>query len=134
MNPVCEELMLESIEEMDEIDNEIYSEAVFYLVDEYIDNYVQEAMSNIFSSDSTSTVYDSLNDLINTPIKSDELDTEGDSDFTYIDWAPEDDKRYECSEEELRDEFMDCRRNGICRVDSDTEYDDDYDDRFNDNQ
>lgn len=132
MNSICEELMLESIKDMDDIDNDIYSESVFYIVDEYIDDYVEESMTNIFSSDSNSTVYNALNDLINTPIKSDESDTQDDSDFTYIDWAPENQEYYDCSEEELRDEFL--REKIKPSIFVDIDYDDNYDDTFNDNQ
>ena len=82
MDPICEELMLESVKEFDEIDDEIYSESIFYLVDEYIDECVNKSMNNIFSSDSNNTVYMALADLINSPIKSDERDCENDSDFT----------------------------------------------------
>ena len=38
MDQMCEQFMLESIEEMNQIDDEIYSESMFYLVDEYIDS------------------------------------------------------------------------------------------------
>ena len=106
MDHICEELMLESIKEMDEIDDEIYSESMFYLVDEYIDNYVNEYMTNIFNSDSDNTVYTALLDLINSPIR-DETDNEHDSDFSYIDWAPLNcDNVCNCSEEDLRTEFV----------------------------
>ena len=68
MDPICEELMIESIKEMDDMDDDIYSESMFYLVDQYIDDYVEESMSNIFNSDSENTVYSALNDLINSAI------------------------------------------------------------------
>ena len=70
MDPICEELMLESVKEFDEIDDEIYSESIFYLVDEYIDECVNKSMNNIFSSDSNNTVYTALADLINSYIHS----------------------------------------------------------------
>ena len=105
MDPICEELMIESIKEMDDMDDDIYSESMFYLVDQYIDDYVEESMSNIFNSDSENTVYSALNDLINSAnIQSQETDSENDNDYSYIDWAPvvpDDD----CTEEDLRDEF-----------------------------
>lgn len=149
MDQICEALMLESIQEMDEIDDEIYSESVFYLVDKYIDEYVEESMTNIFNSDSTNTVYQSLNDLINSPIKSDETDCENDSDFTYVDWAPNTkSEREEYSEEEFRDalgdfkyekelrsEFGTYLRDDTCGITQDqSDYNNDYDSLFGDNQ
>ena len=89
MDPICEELMIESIKEMDDMDDDIYSESMFYLVDQYIDDYVEESMSNIFNSDSENTVYSALNDLINgANIQAQETDSENDNDYSYIDWAP----------------------------------------------
>ena len=106
MDPICEELMIESIKEMDEMDDDIYSESMFYLVDQYIDDYVEESMSNIFNSDSENTVYSALNDLINSAnIQTQETDSENDNDFSYIDWAPVIPHDDDCTEEDLRDEF-----------------------------
>lgn len=106
MDPICEELMIESIKEMDEMDDDIYSESMFYLVDQYIDDYVEESMSNIFNSDSENTVYLALNDLINSAnIQAQETDTENDNDYSYIDWAPVIPHDDDCTEEDLRDEF-----------------------------
>lgn len=106
MDPICEELMIESIKEMDEMDDDIYSESMFYLVDQYIDDYVEESMSNIFNSDSENTVYSALNDLINSAnIQTQETDTENDNDYSYIDWAPVIPHDDDCTEEDLRDEF-----------------------------
>ena len=106
MDPICEELMIESIKEMDDMDDDIYSESMFYLVDQYIDDYVEESMSNIFNSDSENTVYSALNDLINSAnIQTQETDTENDNDYSYIDWAPVIPHDDDCTEEDLRDEF-----------------------------
>lgn len=106
MDPICEELMIESIKEMDDMDDDIYSESMFYLVDQYIDDYVEESMSNIFNSDSENTVYLALNDLINSAnIQAQETDTENDNDYSYIDWAPTIPHDDDCTEEDLRDEF-----------------------------
>ena len=106
MDPICEELMIESIKEMDDMDDDIYSESMFYLVDQYIDDYVEESMSNIFNSDSENTVYSVLNDLINSAnIQAQETDTENDNDYSYIDWAPVIPHDDDCTEEDLRDEF-----------------------------
>ena len=105
MDPICEELMIESIKEMDDMDDDIYSESMFYLVDQYIDDYVEESMSNIFNSDSENTVYSTLNDLINNNAPSEETDSENNADYSYIDWAPVIPHEDDCTEEDLRDEF-----------------------------
>lgn len=138
MDPICEELMLESVKEFDEIDDEIYSESVFYLVDEYIDECVNKSMNNIFSSDSDNTVYMALADLINSPIKSDERDCEHDSDFTYVDWAPED-YNDGCTEEDLRDVFypmktLELHNSGDPNTEEEWEFNNNYDSLFGDNQ
>ena len=65
MNAICEELMTESIEEFDEIDDPIFGESVWYVVDDYIESYVEAYMSDIFNSNSETTVYDAINDLMN---------------------------------------------------------------------
>ena len=105
MDPICEELMIESIKEMDDMDDDIYSESMFYLVDQYIDDYVEESMSNIFNSDSENTVYSTLNDLINNNAPLEETDSENNADYSYIDWAPVIPHEDDCTEEDLRDEF-----------------------------
>ena len=105
MDPICEELMIESIKEMDDMDDDIYSESMFYLVDQYIDDYVEESMSNIFNSDSENTIYSTLNDLINNNAPSEETDSENNADYSYIDWAPVIPHEDDCTEEDLRDEF-----------------------------
>ena len=138
MDPICEELMLESVKEFDEIDDEIYSESVFYLVDEYIDECVNKSMNNIFSSDSDNTVYMALADLINLPIKSDERDCENDSDFTYVDWAPED-YNDGCTEEDLRDVFypmktLELHNSDDPNTEEEWEFNNNYDSLFGDNQ
>ena len=137
MDPICEELMIESIKEMDDMDDDIYSESMFYLVDQYIDDYVEESMSNIFNSDSENTVYSALNDLINNAnIQSQETDSENDNDYSYIDWAPvvpDDD----CTEEDLRDEFYipsKIKDSSRFVQDTDTGVDYNYDSLFGDNQ
>lgn len=137
MDPICEELMIESIKEMDDMDDDIYSESMFYLVDQYIDDYVEESMSNIFNSDSENTVYSALNDLINSAnIQSQETDSENDNDYSYIDWAPvvpDDD----CTEEDLRDEFYipsKIKDRSRFVQDTDTGVDYNYDSLFGDNQ
>lgn len=131
MDQMCEQFMLESIEEMNQIDDEIYSESMFYLVDEYIDDYVNESMTNIFNSNSDNTVYSALMDLMNSPIKSDETDCENDSDFSYIDWAPIECYDDQCTEEDLRNEFYD---KPMVVSDDDDLYNDHYDSLFGDNQ
>lgn len=139
MDPICEELMIESIKEMDDMDDDIYSESMFYLVDQYIDDYVEESMSNIFNSDSENTVYSALNDLINSAnIQSQETDSENDNDYSYIDWAPvvpDDD----CTEEDLRDEFyIPSKVRGFATLDNITQdeynYNTNYDSLFGDSQ
>lgn len=139
MDPICEELMIESIKEMDDMDDDIYSESMFYLVDQYIDDYVEESMSNIFNSDSENTVYSALNDLINSAnIQSQETDSENDNDYSYIDWAPvvpDDD----CTEEDLRDEFyIPSKIKNFTTFDNITQdefnHNENYDSLFGDNQ
>lgn len=80
MDQLCEDLMLESIEEMDEIDEAIWSESMMYLVDTQIEDYVVEATTNIFNSDSESTIDKALNDLLAVPM-SDESDTTSSPDY-----------------------------------------------------
>lgn len=138
MDPICEELMIESIKEMDEMDDDIYSESMFYLVDQYIDDYVEESMSNIFNSDSENTVYLALNDLINSAnIQAQETDSENDNDFSYIDWAPTIPHDDDCTEEDLRDEFYipsKIKDSSRFVQDTDTGIDYNYDSLFGDSQ
>ena len=140
MDPICEELMIESIKEMDDMDDDIYSESMFYLVDQYIDDYVEESMSNIFNSDSENTVYSALNDLINNAnIQSQETDTENDNDYSYIDWAPVVYDNDDCTEEDLRDEFyIPSKVKNFTRFDNITQdefnHNENYDSLFGDNQ
>lgn len=137
MDPICEELMIESIKEMDDMDDDIYSESMFYLVDQYIDDYVEESMSNIFNSDSENTVYSTLNDLINNNAPSEETDSENNADYSYIDWAPVIPHEDNCTEEDLRDEFYipSKIKDSSMNISFDGyEYNMNYDSLFGDNQ
>ena len=137
MDPICEELMIESIKEMDDMDDDIYSESMFYLVDQYIDDYVEESMSNIFNSDSENTVYSTLNDLINNNAPSEETDSENNADYSYIDWAPVIPHEDDCTEEDLRDEFYipsKIKDNSINISFDGYEYNMNYDSLFGDSQ
>ena len=77
MNAICEELMTECIEEFDEIDDPIFGESVWYAVDDYIDSYVESYMSDIFNSNSETTVYDAINDLMNNGTSKDDSISNG---------------------------------------------------------
>ena len=63
VNSACEDLMIECINQFQKIDDPIYSESVWFVVDKYVDEAIQEGMGSIFDSDSDTTVSSLLSDL-----------------------------------------------------------------------
>ncbi len=57
-NPECDKLLLESIVEFEEIDNPVFSESMWFIVDNYINQSVTEAVNSIFDTDSDDEITD----------------------------------------------------------------------------
>lgn len=57
-NPECDKLLLESIIEFEEIDNPVFSESMWFIVDNYINQSVTEAVNSIFDTDSDDEITD----------------------------------------------------------------------------
>lgn len=58
-----EDLMEEELEEVAYEDDEIFSESVFYTVDNFIDEFIQESMSGNSIFDDEPTIFDALEKL-----------------------------------------------------------------------
>jgi len=106
MNRICEDMIEECLNEFDEIDDEIYSESVLWLVDDYIDSHITECMSNIFTSDSETTVYDALSNFVSILNNTDDSGSDTDSDYSMTAIAPEVYTDDTIDVEDLRDEFV----------------------------
>ena len=106
MNRICEDMIEECLNEFDEIDDEIYSESMLWLVDDYIDSHITECMSNIFTSDSETTVYDALSNFVSILNNTDDSGSDTDSDYSMTAIAPEVYTDDTIDAEDLRDEFV----------------------------
>lgn len=78
-NPECDKLLLESVIEFEEIDNPIFSESMWFIVDDYINRVVTEAVNSIFNSSSDDEITDiiskvfELQDINNSILVDDDL-------------------------------------------------------------
>lgn len=62
-NPECDKLLLESIFEFEEIDNPVFSESMWFIVDNYINQSVTEAVNSIFDTDSDDEITDIISKI-----------------------------------------------------------------------
>ena len=107
-----EDLMEEELEEVTYEDDEIFSESIFYPVDNFIDEFIQESMSGSSIFDDEPTIFDALEKLdsflqlddgIEQDLQIDSPDERYESDFPDFDI---------CDSSVLRAEFCDSRFGG----------------------
>ena len=127
-----EDLMEEELEEVAYEDDEIFSESIFYPVDNFIDEFIQESMSGNSIFDDEPTIFDALEKLDSFL----QLDDDGIDQDLQID-SP--DERYEsdfpdfdiCYSSVLRAEFCDSRFGGAIELSRMNYGTTDYDSIFN---
>lgn len=65
MEETVDSLLIEACEEEQEIEDGYFTENLKYLLDKDIDNDIENAMGSVFNSDSTTTIEDTANTLLN---------------------------------------------------------------------
>lgn len=94
INPECEELMLECLEDFRYIDNSIYSDSMWFILDNFIESVVEHSYNSIFESDSSTNIGEILDSIV------DDYELDDEEDY-YID-----DEDINLDEDSLIDEFL----------------------------